>query len=224
MKVLVIEDNPVLRDRITRQFTKAAVVETAENGEQAMARATNEYTVIILDLGLPDMPGLQVCQELRRTGIDTPILVLTAEAGVASRVSLLNAGADDYLIKPFHGEELKARVRALARRKPFQQAQDVVMIGDLILNRDRRTIDRGETSIYLTRTEFDILEYLAVNRGRVLTREMIFERVWNGDANSSNKVVDVHIKRLRDKIDRPFNINLIHTAHGLGYVVDVLDG
>lgn len=223
MKVLVIEDNPILRERIGRQFLKTAVVETAENAEQALSKASNDYTVMILDLGLPDMPGLRVCQEIRGAGIETPILVLTAEADVASRVSLLNAGADDYLIKPFHGEELRARVKALARRKPYRLMRELIEVGDLTINRDRRTADRAGTAIYLTRTEFDILEYLLLNKGRVMTRDMIFDRVWNEDANGLNNVVDVHIKRLRDKIDRPFKIPLIHTAHGLGYVVDVLE-
>lgn len=223
MKVLIIEDNPVLRDRISRQFLKTAVVEMAENGRQALEKGGNEYSVMILDLGLPDMPGLAVCQELRGSGIETPILVLTADSDVSSRVALLNAGADDYLMKPFHGEELRARVNALARRKPRQIGKRLIEVGDLIINSDRRTIERAGAAIYLTRTEFDILEYLAVNRGRVMTREMIFDRVWNDGANGTNNVVDVHIKRLRDKIDRPFKVPLIHTAHGLGYVVDVLE-
>lgn len=223
MKVLVIEDNPVLRDRIGRQFLKTAVVETASTGQQALDKASSDYSVIILDLGLPDMSGLKVCQELRGSGIETPILVLTADTDVASRVALLNAGADDYLMKPFHGEELRARVNALARRKPQRLMRELVEVGNMTINRDRRTVERAGSSIYLTRTEFDILEYLALNKGRVMTCDMIFDRVWNEDANGSNNVVDVHIKRLRDKIDRPFKVPLIHTAHGLGYVVDVLE-
>lgn len=224
MKVLVVEDNPVLRERIGRQFSKAAVVETAVNGEEALNKASNDYAVMILDLGLPDMPGLRVCQQIRGAGIETPILILTAEADVSTRVSLLNAGADDYLIKPFHGEELNARVKALARRTPNHIRRETIQLADLVIHQDRRTVERAGTVIYLTRTEFDILEYLALNRGRVMTRDMIYDRVWKGDATGSKNVVDVHIKRLRDKIDRPFTISLLHTAHGLGYVVDALEG
>lgn len=220
MKVLLVEDNPVLRDRIARQFLKSVVIEVAGSGEQALTKVMDDYTVIILDLGLPDMPGIKVCETLRGAGIETPILVLTAEAEVESRVALLNAGADDYLIKPFHGDELRARVLALARRKPKRLLRELIEIGGLKLNRESRTVERDGRSIYLTRKEFDILEYLALNKGRVMTREMIFDRVWSNDSNALNNVVDVHIKRLRDKVDRPFATTLIHTAHGLGYVVN----
>lgn len=220
MKLLVIEDNPILRDRIERQLSRDAVVDLASNGEQGIELANGDYAVILLDLGLPDQPGLSVCRHIRENGIETPILILTAESEITTRVTLLNAGADDYVTKPFHGEELRARVRALARRQPRGLTKEVVTFDGLMLDHEGRKVARDGNPINLTRKEFDILEYLTHNPGRVLTRRMIFDHVWGADAEASDGTVDVHIKRLRDKVDRPFAMPLIQTAHGLGYMVD----
>jgi DNA-binding response OmpR family regulator len=220
MKLLIVEDNPVVRERLERQFSHDSVIDTAVSGAEAIERVSGDYVVILLDLGLPDMPGLRVCQEIRGRGVEVPILVLTGASDVTSRVALLNAGADDYLIKPFNGDELRARVRALARRSGRVINRQTIELADLLIDHDGRKVKRAHTPISLTRKEFDILEYLTENHGRVLTRGMIFDHVWGADASSNNGTVDVHIKRLRDKVDRPFAVPLIHTAHGLGYVVD----
>lgn len=221
MKLLVIEDNPILRERVERLFSREWVVTTASTGEEGVERAMADQAVILLDLGLPDMNGLDVCRAIRNSGVETPILVLTAEGGVTSRVTLLDAGADDYLVKPFHGEELRARAKALARRQRTITVADVLELGELAIDRARRTVQRAGVPIVLRRKEFDILEYLVRNEGRVVTRSMIIDHVWDSDSKSWGSTVDVHINRLRDKVDRPFLFPYIHTAHGLGYMVAV---
>lgn len=222
MKVLVIEDNPRLADRIKNHLSKHYLVEIARSGDEAIGIATS-YTsdVILLDLGLPDMPGLEVCQKLRELGITTPILVLTGVDDIPNRVALLNAGADDYMTKPFDTNELRARINALERRRNRSPPQDELVARDLILSPAKRTVTRGGIHVQLRRKEFDILEYLLKNKGRVLSRQMIINHAWISTSTAWTGSVDVHIKQLRDKIDRPFLVPIIKTTYGVGYSVEL---
>jgi len=221
MKLLVIEDNPRLAERIKDRLSRRHLVDIANTGEEGLQRATTgNYAVILLDLGLPDMNGSAVCKKIRKAGKQTPILILTGVDDVKSRIDLLNSGADDYLSKPFNAEELVARVMALGRRQERQFAKSTLTLHDLTIDTQQRTVERAGTPISLRRKEFDILEYLVNNKGRVLTREMILNHAWDSSKNSWSSTVDVHIKHLRDKIDRPFDYQLIKTAYGVGYRID----
>jgi two-component system OmpR family response regulator len=174
----------------------------------------------VLDLKLPDMTGLDVCKTLREAGVETPVLILTANDDTESKVELLNGGADDYLTKPFNINELKARITALSRRQPRTYTHSTITLHDLVIHTNERKVYRDGVLIPLRRKEFDILTYLVNNRGRVLTRQMILGNAWDANKDTWNSTVDVHIKHLRDKIDRPFKTSLIKTAYGVGYVID----
>jgi len=222
MKVLVVEDNPLLGDRIKTHLRKDYLVELARSGDEAISIATSHTNdVILLDLGLPDMRGLEVCQKIRELGITVPILILTGVDDVVSKVALLEAGADDYMTKPFDTSELKARINALERRRDKNPPADDIIIGDLIISPAKRTAFRSGIEIHLRRKEFDILEYLAKNKGRVLSRQMIINHAWTSTSASWTGSVDVHIKQLRDKVDKPFPIHLIKTTYGVGYSIDI---
>jgi len=190
-------------------------------GEDGIDRArAADYGVILLDLGLPDMNGYDVCYELRSAHVTTPILILSGIRDTISQVRLLDCGADDYVTKPFNTDELRARILALSCRGHHLQQDEVIKVGDLTLDIGRRRVTRSGEAITLRRKEFDILEYLVRNRGRTVTRSMIFDHVWEAHKEGWNNTVDVHIKRLRDKVDRPFAHQLIKTAYGIGYMVD----
>lgn len=219
MKVLIIDDNQMLAESIENQLNKDYEVSVASTAKEGIAQASKEnYATILLDLGLPDMPGIEVCRKLREKGIESPVIVLTVTKDVKSRVELLEAGADDFLTKPFNKKELAARISALIRRAKIVKNQ-AVTIADLQIDLDRRIVTRAGEPITLRRKEFDILAYLVRNQGRPVTRAMILENVWNGKRSSWNNTVDVHIKYLRDKIDKPFNKPLIKTAYGIGYTI-----
>jgi two-component system copper resistance phosphate regulon response regulator CusR len=221
MKLLVIEDNRSLADSLKKQLGKSFVIDTVRTGEEGLQRALNGgQDVIILDLSLPDKNGFEVCKAIRQGKINTPILILTGASDITSRVTLLNAGADDYLTKPFSIAELRARLTALLRRAPATPATDIFHVKDLSVDPYRRKVKRGGITIELRRKEFDILEYLVRNHGRPVTRAMILDHAWDGSKEAWNNTVDVHIKHLRDKIDRPFDTPLIKTAYGIGYVID----
>ena len=221
MKVLVIEDNPRLSDRIKNHLQKYYLVEIARSGDEAISiAATQSNDVILLDLGLPDMSGLEVCQKIRGLAITAPILVLTGVDETLSKVELLNAGADDYMTKPFDTDELKARINALERRRDRNAPEDDITLDDLIVRPSQRTVSRSGKSIRLRRKEFDILEYLLKNRGRVLTRQMIINHAWTSTSSTWTGSVDVHIKQLRDKVDKPFKTQLIKTTYGVGYSIE----
>jgi len=221
MKLLIIEDSQRLAERIKDGLSKQYVVDVVHTGEEGLRRALQiQYSVIILDLGLPDIAGDVVCRRMREDNVDTPILVLTGHDDMKLRVQLLDMGADDYLTKPFDTAELKARIAALARRQARSYVEPIIRLHDLTINTKQRTVERAGVPIDLRRKEFDILEYLVNNRGRVLTREMILNHAWDAGKNGWNSTVDVHIKHLRDKIDRPFGSSLIKTAYGVGYRVD----
>jgi len=221
MKVLVIEDNPRLAERIKNHLQRHYLIELAASGDDAISiAATQTIDIILLDLGLPDMNGLEVCQKIRELNISAPILILTGTDDVLTKVELLNAGADDYMTKPFDTAELKARINALERRRDRSPVEDNLKAQDLILNPAKRTVTRNGKEVILRRKEFDILEYLLKNKGRVLSRQMIINHAWISTSAAWTGSVDVHIKQLRDKIDRPFPVPIIKTTYGVGYSIN----
>lgn len=220
MKALIVEDNAVLAKSLKDFLKPSWVFDHVENGEDGIdSLKTNAYDVIILDLGLPDMDGLDVCREARRMGVKTPILILSAVHDSDSKVMLLDSGADDYLTKPFKANELQARLKALARRGPQTKPAKLLRIDSLVLDPDMRTVKRSNRVIDLRRKEFDILEYLMRNQGKVVSRAMIIQNVWESHGETWSSTVDVHMKYIRDKVDRPFKRKLIKTAHGVGYTI-----
>jgi len=225
MKVLVIEDNPRLADRIKAQLRKWYIVETAGSGDTGLQLvATGAFDIVLLDLGLPDTPGLEVCKQIRAITHDIPVLIVTGVDTTQSRVELLDSGADDYITKPFDLAELRARIEALSRRRARSEHTPVIRIGDLIIDPARRLVTREGTPISLRRKEFDILEYLASHPGRVMSRQNIINHAWATTSDSWTGSVDVHIKQLRDKVDKPFSYPLIKTSYGLGYLLDYPSG
>lgn len=222
MRLLVIDDNAALGWRLQSYLHKQFAVDVARTGEEGLHMTnTTHYGVIILDLGLPDMNGQEVCQKLRLEGGVTPIIILSAEIATNSKVQLLDSGADDYLTKPFEPSELLARIKALIRRHEAAQDQaPVLQVQDLVVDTNRRIVTRGGVPVPLRRKEFEILEYLVRNRGTIVTQDMIIDHVWHElDRTAWANTVRVHIKHLRDKIDRPFDAQLIRTAHGIGYII-----
>ncbi|HEU4914288.1 MAG TPA: response regulator transcription factor [Candidatus Saccharimonadales bacterium] len=221
MKILYIDDNRLLSNSVKRLLSATYTVDLIGTGAEGIEKACSiSYNLIILDLGLPDMSGHDVCRKLRKCGITVPILIVTIQKDPASTAQLLNGGADDYITKPFNGAVLCARIAALLRRSQEMHEEKIITIDDLTVNVTRRRVWRANQEITLRRKEFDILEYLMTNKGRVLTRIMIFDHVWEADSGYWNNTVDVHIKHLRDKVDRPFKRLLIKTAHGVGYMID----
>lgn len=219
--MLIVEDSRGLAERLRTLLSRRYVVDVVHTGAEAVDHArTIDYDAIILDLGLPDMHGSAVCKKLREQRVTTPILVLSGVNNVETRVQLLDTGADDYVSKPFHGSELLSRVAALIRRKANPYAGNVLVVADLEIDVDKRQVRRAGTVIPLRRKEFDILQYLASNQGRAVSREMIMNHAWKNDHETWGTTVDVHIKYLRDKIDRPFKKPLIKTAYGVGYMVE----
>jgi DNA-binding response OmpR family regulator len=220
VKILIIEDNPRLSERIKHHLQKQYLVEVARTGDEAIVIASSQtIDLILLDLGLPDMKGLEVCQKIRELGVVAPILVLTGIDLVEHKVELLNAGADDYMTKPFESSELKARIHALERRRHRQPPEETLRISDLTLDPSTRTVVRAGVPIMLRRKEFDILEYLIKHKGRVLSRQMIINHAWVSTTVAWTGSVDVHIKQLRDKVDKQFQQKLIKTTYGVGYSI-----
>ena len=221
MKLLLVEDNPRLAERITYHLRKSYVIDVVESGEDALEKIQAiKYGVILLDLGLPGMSGLEVCKNIRRLNFNNPILVLTGNGDMTDRIELLNAGADDYVTKPFNTDELKARIAAVGRRQTRSQVRALIEYRDLTMDIDQHKVSRSGIEIKLRRKEFDILEYLITNKGRIMTRDMIMDHVWSSHTNSWTSTVDVHIKHLRDKVDKPFDHPYIKTAYRLGYKID----
>lgn len=220
MKVLIIEDEKDVADSIKVILQQHFIVDLARTGEEGEFKAqVNDYDVILLDYVLPDLDGLMICSYLRKNKIETPILFLTCKDEIATKVEALNVGADDYLTKPFSPPELIARMRALIRRTQSNNRVNTMQVDSLTLDSITRTVMRDEKSIALRRKEFDLLEYLMRNTNRVLTRGMILEHVWEQGTDELSNTVDVHIKYLRDKVDKPFRKKLIRTVHGIGYKI-----
>jgi heavy metal response regulator len=219
MRVLVVEDELRVRSFLERGLQEAGfAVDVASDGETGLRLAlVNPYDAIVLDLMLPKRDGLSVLRELRSAGRATPVLVLTARDEVDDRVRGLDAGADDYLPKPFAFAELLARLRALLRRGTARPS--LIEIDDLRIDLLARKAERAGAKIELTQKEFSLLEYLARHEGEVVTRTMISEHVWDMNFDSFSNVIDVYIRYLRRKIDEPFGKKLIHTRRGVGYVL-----
>jgi two-component system copper resistance phosphate regulon response regulator CusR len=220
MRVLVIEDETKVGSFIKRALEEESyAVDLCEDGAQGLDMAlSGSYDLIMIDLMLPSLPGLEVLTRLRKEKIQTPVLILTAQSKVDQRVKGLDAGADDYLTKPFAIDELLARVRALLRRGPAESA-GVLQIDDLMLNPATREVTRGGQRIDLTVKEYALLEYFMRHAGRVLTRPMISDHVWNQDFDTFTNVIDVYVNYLRNKIDRGRAKKLIHTIRGSGYML-----
>lgn len=218
MRVLVVEDEASIADFLQRGLAEAGyAVDVAEDGEEAISWVeAAPYDLIVLDRMLPRRDGLSVCRELRGRGLRMPILMLTARDTVDDRVAGLDAGADDYLVKPFAFAEVLARLRALLRREPLSHAP-ILQIADLAIDTTARTVTRGSTPIVLTSKEYSLLEYMARHVNRVLTRDMIAEHVWDYSFDNITNVIDVHIRALRRKVDEPFEQKLIQTVRGVGY-------
>ena len=220
MRVLIVEDEHPMATRIGRALTEEAfAVDLAYDGEMALERARLfEYDAIVLDLMLPKLDGLSVCRTLRREGRQTPILMLSARDMIEDRVRGLDAGADDYLVKPFAMTELSARLRALQRRRQAGGPVAVLAVGDLTMDPSTRTVFRAGRSIQVTAKEYALLEYFMRRAGAVLTRTMIAEHVWDFTFEHASNVVDVFVKHLRDKVDVPGGPSLIQAVRGVGYV------
>jgi len=222
MKLLIVEDEPNLLAALRKGLSeKNHDVSAALDGTTALEMISNtSFDVIILDIMLPDINGIEICRRLRAAANYVPILILTALSSSENIVHGLNAGADDYLAKPFQFTELEARVNALARRAgQDQKPVEKIIIDDLEIDLRSKTVKRNETSIVLTAKEFSLLYYLAKNSGTILSRAKILDNVWNINFDMNTNVVDVYINYLRKKIDHPYENKLIHTIKGLGYVI-----
>jgi DNA-binding response OmpR family regulator len=220
MRVLVVEDEAAIADFLLRGLTEQGyAVDVARDGAAALEALTGGgRDVVVLDVLLPRLSGLDVCRAMRERGDRTPVLMLTARDTIDDRVRGLDCGADDYLVKPFAFSELLARIRALSRRQPGL-TNPVLRVADLELDTSTRQARRGEATIELTAKEYALLEYLMRNPGRVLTRAMITERVWNYESFNVANVIDVYIGHLRRKIDDGHAVRLIHTVRGAGYKI-----
>lgn len=221
MRVLIVEDEKEVAETLKDELKRSYIVDVALTGEEGEYLAhTNTYDAITLDITLPDTSGITICRDLRNLGLTTPILVLTGKNDTKDIVSALDSGADDYLSKPFSFEELEARLRALMRRNTSNGSSIQFTVGDLCVDIASRTVHRGDVCVTLRRKEFELLEYLVRNRGNLVTRSMILDHVWEESSDMVSNVVDVHIKYLRDRVDKPFNTQLIKTIHGLGYKIE----
>jgi len=221
VRVLIVEDDKRTSDYVRNGFVQAGhVADVLEDGRDALAHATREpYDVLIVDRMLPGIDGLSLVRALRATGVATPILFLTSVGGIDDRVEGLESGGDDYVVKPFAFSEVLARANALARRPPPTVERTKLNVLDLELDLVRRTCSRAGQAIDLLPREFGLLEYLMRNEGRVVTRTMLLERVWEFHFDPLTTVVETHISRLRAKIDRPFEVPLIHTVRNTGYTL-----
>lgn len=223
MRVLVAEDEARLAALLEQSLTEAGwEVDVRADGRSAYAAALGEaYDILLLDWMLPEMDGISVCRRLREVGLRTPVLMLTARTTVPDRIAGLDAGADDYLVKPFDLDELLARLRALHRRAQAEEEEGPLQVGDLVLDPLARRTTRGGEEIELSAREFDILELLMRRAGRLVTRYTILDEVWDGETDIRSNVIDVHVASLRAKIDRPFGTNTITTLRGSGYRIDL---
>jgi DNA-binding response OmpR family regulator len=218
MRLLLIEDDDLIAKTLIDSLSYSFAIDLVTTGQEGEEFANiHDYDIILLDFNLPDLTGAQVCQNLREQKIQTPILILTGRQQIKDKISAFDAGADDYLTKPFDITELRARIRALLRRHSSFSHTTVLTVGDLYLDLTTYAVWRGEREIVLRRKEFQLLEYLARNKGRIVTRDMILDHLWNNETEIMANTIDVHIKHLRDVIDKNHPKKLLHTIYGLGY-------
>ncbi|MBQ8942060.1 MAG: response regulator transcription factor [Firmicutes bacterium] len=220
MRILIVEDEPNLNNVIAKRLKKEGYsVDSAFDGETALEYISGiEYNAIVVDLMIPKKNGLEVIREMRAKGNVTPVLILTARDSVSDRVAGLDAGADDYLVKPFAFDEFLARIRALFRRNTAFTA-NVLKVADLEMDMNQHTVSRGGKVIQLSSKEFTILEYLIRNKNVVLSREQIEQNAWDLSFDGGSNIVDVYIRYLRKKIDSGYDKKLIHTVYGSGYIL-----
>ena len=224
MRILIIEDDTDAATYIAKALGEAGhVVDMAANGEDALEIASDSHEVLIVDRMMPKLDGIQLVEQLRGDGVVTPVLFLSALGKVDDRVEGLRAGGDDYLVKPFAMAELIARVEALGRRRGTPETQTKLVCGDLEMDLITRDVRRGESKIDLQPREFKLLEYLMRNASRVVTRTMLLENVWGYHFDPQTNVIDVHISRLRGKIDKGFDKPLLETVRGAGYRLNAAD-
>jgi two-component system, OmpR family, response regulator len=218
VRILVVEDEPKMARLLHRGLTeRGEVVHLAATGESAVDVADSEhFDMVLLDVMLPGIDGFEVCRRLRELGVWAPVLMLTARDAVDDRVRGLDAGADDYLAKPFAFDELLARIRALVRRSADERPA-VLVVGDLSLDPATRRVTRGGREIDLSRRELSLLETFMRRPGQVFTREQLIDRVWDVAYENRSNVVDVYVRYLREKIDRPFGVHTLETVRGAGY-------
>ncbi|MGB9894190.1 MAG: response regulator transcription factor [Candidatus Saccharicenans sp.] len=222
MKILVIEDHRPLAKSLSKGLKEENyTVDLALNGQEGHFLAeSNSYDAIILDLMLPEVDGLTILKRWRQKGNQTPVLILTALDSPDQVVAGLDAGADDYLVKPFHFDELLARLRALIRRE-HQRKDPVLKISDLLIDTRKRKVWRGEKEIFLTAKEYSIIEYLAYHPGEVISRTELWDHLYDWASETTSNVIDVHIHHLRKKIDQPYSKKLIKTIKGGGYALKI---
>ncbi|WP_260929336.1 response regulator transcription factor [Novosphingobium sp. 9] len=222
MKILLLEDDVALRTHVERAMMAAGhVVDTSSTGPDALFLATsNAYDVLVLDRMVPGLDGLSIMKALRVAQDRTPVLLLTAMDGIEDRVEGLEAGADDYLVKPFAVTELIARINALMRRPPISETTTVLRVGDLEMHLIRRSVTRAGRKVELQAQEFKLLEYLVRHAGELVTRTMLLENVWSFHFDPQSNIIESHMSRLRAKVDRGFERELIQTVRGAGYRID----
>jgi DNA-binding response OmpR family regulator len=222
MRILLVEDEAKVSRFIERGLkAELHVVEVAADGATALHQLRDfNYDLVILDLNLPDRSGNEVLAAMRKAGVTTPVLILTARDGLSAKVESFDLGADDYLTKPFSFTELLLRVKALLRRGQVPARPDVLTVGDLVLDRRAHQVRRGDKPVELTSREFALLDYLMVNAGRVLSRTMIVENVWDQSFEGLTNIVDVYIRQLRKKIDEESPVKLLRTIRGVGYSIN----
>ncbi|WP_108310357.1 response regulator transcription factor [Thermodesulfobium acidiphilum] len=218
MRILIVEDEKTLANLIKKGFEEEKfAVDVAYNGEDGLFFAKNNtYDAIVLDIMLPIIDGISLLKELREENISTPVIILTAKDSVKDKVLGLDSGSDDYLTKPFSFEELLSRVKALIRRK-FAASSPIIKICDLVIDTAEKTVKRGNKRIDLSAKEYALLEYLALNKNKVISRTAIIEHLYDEDFDLYSNVIDVFINRIRNKIDKNFDKKLIHTFRGIGY-------
>jgi two-component system response regulator MprA len=221
MRILVVDDDTQILSMLKRGLAyEGYTVDTAENGEKALATArTTPPDLVVLDIMMPGLDGIEVTKRLRE-GSDIPVLLLTAKGTISDKVVGLDAGADDYLVKPFAFDELLARVRALLRRHQPHEAV-ILQFADLMVNTATREVQRGSDSIELTTREYELLLFFMRNPRQVLTRDMIYERVWGYDFGGESNIIDVYIRYLREKLEHGGHSRLIHTIRGAGYALKI---
>lgn len=221
MRLLIVDDEPGICSALKKNFEREGfIVETASTGLEGLEMAnSNPYDLIVLDYNLPKLNGLEVCKTLRTRKITTPIIMLSVEASIDNKAGLLNAGADDYLTKPFSFKELLARVKAILRR-PNEIMDSLVGVGDLVINLDNQTVKKGGKEIYLTSKEYLLFEYLVQNKGRVINRQDLLEHVWDVNADPFTYTIEVHISKLRKKLATKGKNSIIRTIPGRGYRIE----